>query len=513
MIYQFENFELDTQQRELRCEGQACDIEPQVFNILELLITHRSRMVSKDELNAEIWGGRIVSEAAMSSRMSAARSAVSDSGKEQRLIKTIHGQGFRFIGDVDTSAEVQVALTPVSKAQPPRHSIAVLKFNNMSGNPEQEFFSEGMCEDIITVLAKIPGLMVIARNSSFAFKDEAPDIRKVGAQLGVRHVLEGSVRRIGDTIRVTGQLIDAATGLHVWAERYDREYTDIFNLQDEMTREIVSALQITLTAGDKARLWASGTKSYKAWENLIRARFMMFTNNREHVEKARGLVEESVKLDENYASALTWLAFSHWQDIINGWTEDFLTAFMTAKTYAEKSLAIDPKNPDTLSVMAFLSLAMRDHSQATAYAEEAIDMAPNDPTPLGCLGFIDFYCDRLERSVEMMKKGLYHTQDFFVAYYPTMEAGAYYLMKDYDLAHNTIEIALGHDAEYAFAHVIKAAICAETDRVKDAKAAITRARTIDPKLSLSNMGQVMPFKDQTTFERVKVALLKAGMPA
>lgn len=524
MIYSFEDFELDTQQRELRHAGHPRDIEPQVFSILELLVSNHDRMVSKDELNEKIWGGRIVSEAALSSRMSSARGAILDNGKSQRLIKTLHGQGFRFIGDLTVSGELPPK--SISKAEsnkslsepldwkPARHSIAVLKFDNMSDDKEQAYFANGLCEDIITVLAKIPGLYVIARNSSFAFKaeDAMPDIKSVGRELDVHYILEGSVRRQGDIIRVTAQLIDTVTGLHAWAERYDRSFEDIFSLQDDITREIVSALQISLTAGEKARLWASGTENYKAWENLIRARFMMFTNNQDNVDKARALVEESVSLDENYASALTWLAFSHWQDIINGWTEDFLSAFMKAKEFADKSMAIDPDNPDTLSVMAFLSLAMRDHKTATTLAEKAVEIGPNDPTALGCLGFIDFYCERPERAAEMMKKGLHHTQDFFVAYYPTMEAGAYYLIKDYNNARETINLALEHDSNYAFAYVMRAVIDVETNEIENAKDAVIKARTIDPKLSLNNMNQVMPFMNPGTFERVKTALLQAGMP-
>lgn len=179
MIYSFDDYVLDIGQRELRKAGETVAIEPRVFNLLALLIANRERMVSKDEINEKIWDGRIVSEAALSSRISAARTVIGDSGKTQHLIKTIHGQGFRFVGNLENATPdsgVNSESMPLQAPTPPRHSIAVLKFNNMSGDPEQDFFAEGICEDIITVLAKIPGLMVIARNSSFAYKDETPDI-------------------------------------------------------------------------------------------------------------------------------------------------------------------------------------------------------------------------------------------------------------------------------------------------------------------------------------------------
>ena len=270
MLYVFEDFTLDIDRRELRREGALTAVEPQVFDLLAHLICNRERVISKDDLLAAVWKGRIVSEATLDSRINAARRAIRDSGEQQRLIKTVPRKGVQFVGTVqlihqseDPAADARPASTasrvpdratdelqqgplpdhPGSNARLlDRPSIAVLPFANLSADPEQDYFSDGITEDIITELSRFSELLVIARNSSFQYKGKAVDIRQVGRELGVRYVLEGSVRRSGDRIRITAQLIDAITGAHRWAERYDRELHDVFAVQDEVARAIVTIL-------------------------------------------------------------------------------------------------------------------------------------------------------------------------------------------------------------------------------------------------------------------------------
>jgi len=236
MRYQFEDHVLDTDRRELRRGADLVPVEPKVFDLLIFLIANRERVASKDDLIATVWNGRIVSDSALTTRVNAARSAIGDSGEEQRLIKTLPRKGFRFVGRVQEEQVPGRTLdggTPVEPprpalALPDRPSIAVLAFTNMSGDPGQDYFSDGITEDIITGLSRFSELFVIARNSSFQYKGRSPDIRQVGRELGVRYVLEGSIRRAGDRVRITAQLIDAVTGAHRWAERYDRELKDVF---------------------------------------------------------------------------------------------------------------------------------------------------------------------------------------------------------------------------------------------------------------------------------------------
>ena len=232
MLYLFENYALDTGRRELRRGPDLVPLEPQVFDLLAYLIQHRERVVTKDDLLAAIWEGRNVSETALTSRISSARCAIGDDGQQQRLIKTLLRKGIRFVGAVreeqQRTTEAAAEQSAPALALPDRPSIAVLPFTNMSGDSEQEHIGDGIVEDITTELSRFRDLFVIARNSSFHYKGRAVDVRQVGRELGVRYVLEGSIRRDRDRFRISAQLIDAVTGSHRWAERYDRDVKDIF---------------------------------------------------------------------------------------------------------------------------------------------------------------------------------------------------------------------------------------------------------------------------------------------
>jgi TolB-like protein len=229
-------------------------VEPQV------LIRNRDHLVSRDELLAAVWNGRIVSESTLASRINAARAAIGDNGEAQRLIRTVMRKGIRFVGTAHEEQKSEVATTSGAAERPrsalplpDRPSIAVLPFSNMSGDREQDYFADGICEDIITGLSKLRWFFVIARNSSFTYKEKAVDVRQVGRELGVRYILEGSVRKGGNRVRITAQLIDAATGKHLWADHYDRELTDIFALQDEITKRAAGGRRHPLAKSFAAR--------------------------------------------------------------------------------------------------------------------------------------------------------------------------------------------------------------------------------------------------------------------
>ncbi|WFU18617.1 winged helix-turn-helix domain-containing protein [Bradyrhizobium sp. CB3481] len=249
MRYCFEEYAFDIDRRELHRGAEVVPITPQVFDLLEFLIRNRERVVSKDELINAVWNGRIVSDAALTTRLNAVRAAIGDTGEEQRLIKTLPRKGFRFVGQVRRTREVEDPNphdAPESAlALPDKTSIAiaVLPFENMSGDPEQEYFADGMVEEITTALSQFKWLFVIARNSSFTLKGKAVDVKEVGRRLGVRYILEGSVRKAAGKVRITGQLIDAVTGAHIWADRFERDLIDVFALQDEVAVAVVSAIQ------------------------------------------------------------------------------------------------------------------------------------------------------------------------------------------------------------------------------------------------------------------------------
>ena len=253
MRFLFENQRLDADRRELVCAGESVPIEPQVFDLLLYLIEHRDRVVGKDELFDEVWDGRIVSESTLTSRINAVRRAINDSGKDQRLLRTVARKGFRFVGEVQVEQPASPSTNHIAGqgGEPPglalpaldRTAIAVLPFSNLSGEPEQEYFSDGISEDIITALSKLRWFYVIARNSSFVYKGKSVHLKQIADELGVAYVIEGSVRKEGERVRITAQLNDVATGSHIWAEHYDRELADVFEVQDEITEAIVAAIE------------------------------------------------------------------------------------------------------------------------------------------------------------------------------------------------------------------------------------------------------------------------------
>jgi TolB-like protein len=237
MPFAFGEHVLDVERRELRRGGDPVAVEPQVFDLIVYLVQNRDRVVTKDELLDAVWGGRIVSESALTTRINAVRRAVGDSGEAQAVIRTIQRRGFRFIAEVrDEGAPMRdaPALEAAALALPDKPSIAVLPFLNLSGDPDQEYFADGMIEEIITALSRIRWLFVIARNSSFTYKGQAIDVKQVGRELGVRYLLEGSVRKASGRVRIAAQLIEAETGRHVWADRFDGALEDVFELQDEV---------------------------------------------------------------------------------------------------------------------------------------------------------------------------------------------------------------------------------------------------------------------------------------
>ncbi len=268
MTYRFGEWELDPGLHELRRKGRVSAIEPKVFDLLLYLVENRDRLVSKDELNQRIWKGRFVSDASLSTCVKLARQAIGDSGKRQNYIRTIPRCGFRFVGSVEVRGPGRRAISPAVVEKdaklagmmlPDRPSVAVLPFENISGDPEQESFADGVAEDIITSLSKLSHLLVMARKSSFAYKGIAVKVQEIAEELGVRYVVEGSVRKACNRVRISAQLIDCTTGGHLWAERYDRDLTDVFAVQDEVTQEIVSAMALKLTADDQRRFVPEST--------------------------------------------------------------------------------------------------------------------------------------------------------------------------------------------------------------------------------------------------------------
>jgi TolB-like protein len=315
LIYRFENFSLDCDRRELRRGSEILAVEPQVFDVLEFLIANRNRVVSNDDLIKAVWQGRIVSDSSVSTRINAVRNAIDDSGQLQRLIRTVPRKGYRFAGDIrqeqesrpDCSQDSEVSARrelPISLRDKP--SIAVLPFANLSGDPEQTYFADGVVDEIITALSRMPWLFVIARTSSFTYRDRAIDVRQIGRELGVRYVLEGSVRKINNHVRIMAQLIDAQAGSHLWAHRFDGALDDIFDLQDQLTSNVVSAIAPRLQQVEVERVRHKPTESLVAYDYFLRGMASFYRFTKSDTETALKLFQFAIELDPTFATPTGW---------------------------------------------------------------------------------------------------------------------------------------------------------------------------------------------------------------
>jgi TolB-like protein len=350
--YLFAGYVLDPDRRELSHGSDKVAITPQAFDLLLHLVKNRDHVVSKDALLDAVWAGRIVSESTLASHINAVRKALGDSGDEQRLLKTVARKGFRFVGDVTETAmpaqsDAAVADHATSTANPnaaltlpDRPSIAVLPFLNLSGDPQQDYFVDGMVEDIILALSRLRWLFVIARNSSFTFKGRAVDVREVGRELGVRYVLEGSVRRVANRVRITGQLVDTTTGMHLWGERFESVVDDIFDLQDQVTESVVGAIAPQLEFAEIERAKRKPTESLDAYDYYLRGLANFHVSTRDGIDAALANFYKAIELDPDFAAAYGMAAGCFYWRKMNRWLSDRVADGHEAARLAERAVTL-----------------------------------------------------------------------------------------------------------------------------------------------------------------------------
>jgi len=420
MVYRFAAFELDVGRFELRKDGAPVAVEPQVFALLALLVTNRERMVSKHEIHERIWNGRIVSESALSSRIRSVRQAIGDDGNVQRLIRTVHGKGFRFVGDVveatdpaTSAARSDAKPVPVpadsdAPAVPDRARpvVAVLPFANLSGDAEQEYFSDAITTDIITNLSKHRWLDVIARNTVLGYKGKPVDFRQLIRDLGIAYVVEGTVRRAGDRIRVTAQLHDAATGINLWSDRYDRGIEDVFAVQDEINAMIAARLEPEIGLAERQKVLRAGSRNLRAWDcyHLGVAHFFRFTA--EGNLEAQRLLQRSRELDPDFGEAHAWWAYAVVLGMVYWDTEPTDALLDLALAATRRALELDDQNAVFYTLKARVQLARGEYDRALAENEIAIKLNPTFATAYCGLADSLAYEGRYEEALEGFQRAI-----------------------------------------------------------------------------------------------------------
>jgi adenylate cyclase len=644
LLYSFEDFALDTARRELRRGGALIALQPQVFDLLEYAIRNRERVVTKDDLLTVVWNGRIVSESTLSTRINAARSAIGDSGEEQRLIRTAHGKGIRFVGAVREGDEtvrklaaifaadvagysrlmghdevgtlrrltacrailderiaahrgrifgsagdsvvadfasavdavqcavaVQEALAkeeqmrfrigvhvgdvivqgdnlfgdgvniaarlealaepggicisgtvrdqiatklPISFTNlgeqqvkniaqpirayrvggastnaiaapalplPDKPSVAVLPFTNMSSDPEQEFFADGIAEDVITALSRYPELFVIARNSSFSYKGRSVDVKQVGRELGVRYVLEGSVRKAGNRIRVTAQLVETETGNHVWANRYDRDLADIFVLQDDITEAVTIAIAPAIADAEQQRAMRKPPGSLDAWGAYQRGLWHFSKGSPDDNALAERLFQQAIDLDPSFAGGYTGLSDAQTRAAGVHGKRTLAEIENSVFALARRAVTLDGNDAEARTCFAVQLMRRGDYQGALAELEVALAISPNLASAYGTLGAVLMWSghpkkgrDALEKSIRLDPRN------------PNMNlrlldvAVSFYLSREYDAAVEAAKRGIRSYPDYSNMYRWLAAALGQIGRIEEAKETLVKAVAMAP---------------------------------
>jgi TolB-like protein len=522
MKFLFEDHTLDTDRRELHRGSEPIAVEPQVFDLLVYLVRNCDGVVSKDDLFASVWGGRIVSDSTLTSRINAARKALGDSGEEQKLIRTISRKGFRFVGDVRTLPSIAgpAAISGLNKVYDrsrttlpltDRPAIAVLPFTNMSGDPEQEYFSDGISEDIITALSKLRWFFVIARNSSFTYKGKAAHMKQIAQELGVGYVVEGSVRRSGDRVRITVQLNDVSTGSHIWAERYDRALADVFAVQDEITESIVAAIEPQLYAAENFRAERKPPGNLDAWDLVMRALSHYWRVTRQDNVVAQALLEKATAIDPNYGQALGVLATSHTFGAHMGWAE-MATAAPIAERAALAAIRVDSEDPWAHNALGGVYLFMRRFDDSLAEFELTLRLNPNFSMAQGYYGLALSYCGRWEEADEAARRALrLSPRDPFSAVYCGIAAYAKFVGRDYAEAMRLSREGIRQRSDFVGAHRVLTAAAGMAGKEDVAKVALLELRRAQPNISLAWIANQMPMKRESDREHYLEGFRRAGL--
>lgn len=392
---------------------------------------------------------------------------------------------------------------------PDKPSVAVLPFTNLSQDPTQEYFSDGVTEDLITGLSKVSGLFVIARNSVFTYKGKPVKVRDVGRDLGVRYVLEGSVQRAGGRVRITAQLVNASTGYHIWAERYDREVRDIFALQDEVTQQIVRALAVKLTEAEKVRLGRAPTGVLEAYDLVLRGEEARLRTTREGNAEARRLFMKALELDPQYASAYAGLSWTYLQSWMFLWSTD-PESLERARDLAERAIALNDTLVNACDLLGQIYLWRKEHDRAIAQAQRAIALAPNDADGYETLAEILGWSGRAEESIRLIHQAMRLNPHYPFFYLWTL-GHAYYLMDRRQEALDTFAKLLQQNPNFVAAHAYRAVLFSELGRVKDAREAWDQAGHLSPRASMPTLREHLPYKRPADLDRFVTAARRAGL--
>jgi TolB-like protein len=504
--FRFAGFEIDVARRELRRAGAVVHTEPQVFDVIVYLVRHRDRFVSKDELIEAIWQRRFISEATLTSRICAVRRALGDSGNDQSLIRTLHKRGFRFVGEVDENGSAPAALAggqrpsrrtavndapklvPNAEPLPPlpdKPSIAVLPFQNMSPDPDEEHFADGLTEDIITGLSRQRWFCVIARNSAFTYKGQAVDVRNVAVKLGVRYLLEGSVRKAANRVRVTGQLIDAANGNHLWAEKYDRELADTFALQDDIATRVIGSVGPQILVSEAARVQRKPPQIVDARNLVMQAVPHMWRLSGQEHARAQELLQRAIVLDPECAHAQALLGWVY-ANMVNLDTRGPLGEFTDrALAAGTRAITLDHEDPWGHLVVGLGHAGRWRSHLAFWHLTRSVELSASFALGHAGLGYALAVGGQPERGLQSLEQAwrLSPRDPFLAIYAPVVRYMALFALERYEETIALCRATAALHPNHAGAWRLLSASLALIGRIDEAREALDHTLALQPDLS------------------------------
>ncbi len=522
MIYTFEDFSLDTDRHELHRGGERIAVEPQVFDLLYYLICNRDRVVAKDDLIAAVWKGRIISDSALSSRMTAVRHAIGDSAEDQRLIRTIPRKGIRFVGEVTEQKNnlPHPNSRPIyPKAEqglmlPDKPSIAVLPFQNLSDEIAQGYFVDGIVEDITTALSQFSQLFVVARSSSFTYKGRNVDVKQIGQELGVRYVLEGSIRKAAGQVRITVQLISSRTAVQLWAAYFDGALDQIFDLQDQVTSGVVGVIAPKIERAEIERAKRKTTNSLDAYDYYLHGLASLYRDTKEANDEAIRLFGKAIDLDPDFAAAYGVSALCYVSRRWKRWMVDPQKEVKQVARLVDRAAALGRDDATALSAAGMAAgIVLQDLDRGVMLLDRSLLLNGNLAVSWVRSAWVRIFLGEFDLAIEHASRAIRLSPlDPFLVGMQSAIAFAHFCAGRYEVSAAWAKKAVEEQPNFAAALRPLAASSALLGRVKDASDALIRLRETNATVHISEMRTYLPFRDPKYFARYAEALRKAGFP-
>ena len=537
-------------------DSDTTKLEPQVMAVLLCLAKQPNQVISREFIEEQAWPNRVVGYDSLSTAIIKLRKALNDDSKDSRYIETVPKRGYRLIANVtpvktDSLEIIKQAnsnyLAQLTKTIKPRrqrlqllfvvslvtaglvfmlynklpylmttvqvdnaNTIAVLPFDNMSGDIQQEYFSDGITADLITDLSKITGLSVIARNSVFAYKNSSTDVRQIGKELAVNYLIEGSVQKNKNKVRISARLIDANSGHNLWADRFDGSIEDIFALQDKVTTKIIAALKLKLSDREQQQIVRKYTDSFEAYDHFLQGWNYFWLYSKESNSLAKEHFNRAIELDPKFARAYANLALSYAYDVLNGWTTTPDANLKSAKELSQKAVSLDDTLAQVHWAVGFTALISRQYQLALSESQKVIDLDPNNADGYGLLATVLNYAAKPKDALVYMQKAM-QLNPLHPSVYKVIMGEIYFNLHDYTNAIKQFEHALERNPDAQETRLWLAASYSQSGRIDDASWQLELIRGVDPTISITTINAVIPFRDPMQLKHLIDGLDKAGL--